>query len=80
MMLKRVGLRPGVKYRTRAEFFARSETFHTLTEYEWVKPLRLDLEPGSVGIFERANGEVIVVRYEDDIRDEWSGSDGDGQV
>lgn len=52
---------------------------HVLEQYEWVKPLRLDLEPGSVGIFQRANGEIILVPHEDDVRDDWNGSGGDGQ-
>lgn len=65
----KVGLRPGTKYRTRDEFFANSENFHVIEEYEWVQPLQLDLEPGSIGIFVRANGEKIIVRWEDDVRD-----------
>ena len=69
MLIKKVGLRPGVKYLTREEFFARAPATRVLTEYEWVKPLRLALEPGQVGIFERENGERIAVRYEDDIHD-----------
>jgi hypothetical protein len=69
MMFERAGLRPGTKYQTRDEFFSRSPVKHTIEVYEWVKPLRLDLEPGSVGVFQRDSGEKIVVRYEDDVRD-----------
>lgn len=60
--IDRVGLRPGTRYQTRDAFFARSNEFQTLEAYEWLKPLRLDLEPGCLGIFERENGEKIIVK------------------
>ncbi|WP_041450406.1 hypothetical protein [Anaeromyxobacter dehalogenans] len=64
-----MGLRPGTRYQTRDAFFTRANEFFILEDFEWVKPLRLDLEPGSIGIFEREDGQKIVVRYEDDPRD-----------
>ncbi|MFT3916560.1 MAG: hypothetical protein QM704_21520 [Anaeromyxobacteraceae bacterium] len=65
----KVRLRAGTRYQTRAAFFGRRGDFHVLEDHEVVKPLRLDLEPGSFGVFERANGEKIIVLYEDDPRD-----------
>jgi hypothetical protein len=67
--ITRVRLRPGTRYQLRDAFFARANEFHVLEGYEWVKPLRLDLEPGSIGVFQRANGEKLIVRFEDDPRD-----------
>ncbi|HYG70515.1 MAG TPA: hypothetical protein VD838_22775, partial [Anaeromyxobacteraceae bacterium] len=67
-MFDRVGLRPGTRYQTRDAFFAKANEFRILEDFEWVKPLLLDLQPGSVGVFERMGGEKIIVRYEDDPR------------
>ncbi|GAO01230.1 hypothetical protein [Anaeromyxobacter sp. PSR-1] len=68
-MFERIRLRPGTRYQTRDAFFARANEFRILEDFEWVKPLRLDLEPGSVGVFEREDGQKIIVRHEDDPRD-----------
>ncbi len=53
----------------RDALFARTNEFRIMEDFEWVKPLLLDLEPGSVGVFERKDGQKIIVRHEDDPRD-----------
>lgn len=66
----KVRLRAGTRYQSRDAFFARRGEVHILEDHEVVKPLRLDLEPGSIGVFERESGEKIIVFYEDDPRDD----------